>query len=169
MRFAEGTGDLSGRTVALQGVGNVGGHIARLLHERGAKLVVTDIDDDALGAVARDTAADVVGLDEIYDIDADIFAPCALGGSLSESTVARLRVKVVAGCANNQLAEPEDGERLAAAGVVYAPDYVVNSGGMLSGAAPILGLGHDEAELRRRLDKIDDRVFARARSRICSP
>lgn len=157
---ATGSASLEGRSVAIQGVGHVGGHLARLLHERGSKLTITDIDDETLESVASDTGAVVVPPDGIYDVEADVFAPCALGGSINERTIPRLNVKVVAGCANNQLEHPEDGARLATRGIIYAPDYVINSGGMLSAAGPILGL-HDETEdeIRSRLDHIYDRIL----------
>ena len=160
LEHARGDGSLEGCTVALQGVGNVGGHIARLLHERGAKLIITDIEADALARVADDTGAVVVETDAIYDVEVDVFAPCALGGSLNERTIPRLRATAVVGCANNQLDHPDDGRRLAGRGIVYAPDYVVNSGGMLSGAAPIIGLeSESDADLLARLDNIGNRVL----------
>ncbi|MDH3498482.1 MAG: amino acid dehydrogenase [Acidimicrobiia bacterium] len=160
LEHATGVGSVEGQRVALQGVGNVGGHLARLLHERGAKLIVADVDDDALEAVADLTGADAVAPDEIYDVDADIFAPCALGGSINAATIPRLRAGIVAGCANNQLAHPEDGARLRRRGIVYAPDYVINSGGMLSAAGPIVG-HRDEGEeaIRARLDHIGVRLL----------
>ncbi len=157
---ATGSPSLEGRTVALQGVGNVGGQIARLLAGRGVKLLVADVDEETLLAVSNDTGAVVVPPEDIYGVEADVFAPCALGGSLNEETIPRLTVRVVAGCANNQLRHPADGHRLAARGIVYAPDYVVNSGGMLSAAGPILGLASEsEVEIRTRLDHIFDRVL----------
>ncbi len=127
-----GSDDLNGRTVAVQGVGHVGYVLCRHLHEAGARLVVTDINAESLEAVRRDFGATVVTPEVIYEVDADVFAPCALGGTVNALSIPRLRAQVVAGAANNQLAEPEDARRLAAADILYAPDYVINAGGVIN-------------------------------------
>lgn len=130
---------LEGRVVAVQGVGHVGAGLARRLADAGARLVITDVNEAALKAVAHDTGARIVAPGEIYDVDADIFSPNALGAVINPDTLARLKVRVVAGGANNQLASPEMGEALRAAGILYAPDYVINGGGIINVAAEISG------------------------------
>jgi leucine dehydrogenase len=138
-RHAYGS-DLSGMTVALQGVGHVGGYLADKLHKAGAKLVITDVNQEALRAVADRTGATIVAPDAIFDADAEIFAPCALGGAVSFETLGRLKGKAVAGGANNQLASPEVGQALFERGMTYAPDYVINGGGIINVAAEINAL-----------------------------
>jgi leucine dehydrogenase len=134
-----GTDNLNGRTIAVQGVGSVGGYTCDHLAAAGAKLIITDIDQDALSAVAKRTGARIVAPDEIYDTDADIFSPNALGAIINEKTLGRLKVKGVAGGANNQLVVPDMGEFLRRKGILYAPDYVINGGGIINVAAEISG------------------------------
>lgn len=134
-----GTGDLSKRTVAVQGVGSVGAHVCAYLARDGARLVISDIDQVALKDVSASTGATIVQPDDIYDAEADIFSPCALGAVINEKTLDRLRVKGVAGAANNQLIVPEMGEFLRRKGILYAPDYVINGGGIINVAAEISG------------------------------
>ena len=136
---AFGTDDLNGRTVAVQGVGHVGSYVCDHLAEAGAKLIVTDIDQAALEAVAQRTGASIVAPDAIYDAKADIFAPCALGAVVNEKTLDRFHFKAIAGGANNQLVVPEMGELLRRKGILYAPDYVINGGGIINVAAEISG------------------------------
>ncbi|MEQ9316171.1 MAG: Glu/Leu/Phe/Val dehydrogenase, partial [Henriciella sp.] len=136
---AFGSGDLSGRTIAVQGVGSVGGYLCDHLAKEGAKLLIADIDQDELQAVAKRTGAEIVPPDAIYDADADIFSPNALGAILNSDTLSRLKAKVVAGGANNQLATPDMGEAMRAKGILYAPDYVINGGGIINVAAEISG------------------------------
>lgn len=126
-----GSDDLSGRTIAVQGVGKVGADLVARLTGLGTNVVATDINQAALDAVAMDHGAKIVGLDDIYDVESDIFAPCALGASLNRQTIPRLRCAAVVGSANNQLAKEEDADRLVARGILYAPDFVVNSGGII--------------------------------------
>ena len=134
-----GSADLNGKTVAIQGVGSVGGYTAEYLAEAGANLIITDIDQQALADIAQKTGAKIVAPDEIYDADADIFSPNALGAILNEDTLRRLKVKVIAGGANNQLVIPAMGEFVRRAGILYAPDYVINGGGIINVAAEISG------------------------------
>lgn len=126
-----GAADLNGMRVAVQGLGHVGYDLARQLRQAGAVLTVTDIDKAALEKAASELEATVVGLDEIYDADVDIFAPCALGATINDDTIARLKAKVVAGSANNQLAEERHGDDLSERGILYAPDFVINAGGVI--------------------------------------
>lgn len=142
--------DLKGMTVAVQGLGSVGSRLCGLLHEAGAKLVVAEPRSSVAAAVACRTGATVVGLDAVLDTKCEIFAPCALGGAIDERSVARLRARIVCGAANNVLATAEDGDRLADRGVLYAPDYIVNSGGIVNVAAEYLGWSLEDAEARVR-------------------
>ena len=154
-----GTDDLNGRTIAVQGVGSVGGYTCDHLAKAGAKLVITDIDQEALAAVAGRTGAVIVSPNDIYDVEADIFSPNALGAIINEKTLARLKVKGVAGGANNQLVVPEMGEFLRRKGILYAPDYVINGGGIINVAAEISGSYSREwvdATLARLIDTLGE-------------
>lgn len=136
---AFGSDDLNGKTVTVQGVGSVGGYTALHLAEAGANLVITDIDQDALADVSKRTGAKIVAPDEIYDVEADIFSPNALGAIINQDTLKRLKVKAITGGANNQLSVPAMGEFVRRAGILYAPDYVINGGGIINVAAEISG------------------------------
>ena len=139
--------DLNGLRVAVQGVGHVGYHLCRLLHEAGARLIVTDIDTAALARVQGEFGAEVVALDAICAADVDVFAPCALGGVINDDSLAVLNAKIVAGSANNQLAEPRHDAELKRRGILYAPDYVINAGGIINCTGEIQGhYSRDEAQ-----------------------
>jgi leucine dehydrogenase len=161
---AFGSDDLHERTVAVQGVGAVGGPLSRMLAEAGARLTLADIDDVRAKELAAQLEADAVSAEEILGFECDVLAPCATGGILSAETIPRLRCRVVAGAANNQLAEPMDAERLHERGIVYAPDYVINAGGVIH----LVGyemLGEDDHRVNARLRAIGDtlaEVFALA-------
>ncbi len=120
-----------GRSVAIQGIGKVGYALARLLHEAGAKLFISDMDPERVALGCREFNADLLHPHEIYRVDCDIFAPCALGGILNNRTVSALSCKIVAGSANNQLASAEAAQLLHGRGILYAPDYVINAGGLI--------------------------------------
>jgi leucine dehydrogenase len=152
-----GADSLAGRRVAIQGVGNVGYHLARLLQRGGAKLVVTDVDAARVKRVVDEFQAEAVRPEEIYGVRAEIFAPCALGGVIDDDTVGRLAVEIVAGGANNPLAEPWHGDALEARGVTYAPDFVVNSGGVINLDAERNGWPAERA--REKADQIYDTVL----------
>jgi leucine dehydrogenase len=165
-RFRWGADDLAGRTVALQGCGNVGSQLARQLVEAGARLVVSDIDPERAARVVADCGARAESPERIHAVQADVFCPCALGGVLDDRTVPELRVAMVVGAANNQLLEPRHGAMLAARDILYVPDYVANAGGVsFGGAIEIARLSREEAV--RRLDAIYDTtlmVLERARA-----
>ena len=127
-----GSDDLSDRSVAVQGAGHVGYHLCHHLASDGAKIFVTDIQDDKVARVVDEFGAEPVSTEEIYDVDADVFAPCALGAVLNEETIPRLQVDIVAGAANNQLETSEDADRLQDRGILYAPDFVINAGGLIN-------------------------------------
>ncbi len=136
---AFGSDDLSMRTIAVQGVGHVGSDVCRHLAKAGAKLFVTDVNEPALRQISEETGATIVSPNDIYDQPMDIFSPNALGAIINDETIGRLSAKVVAGGANNQLATIDMGEKLRQAGILYAPDYVINGGGIINVAAEISG------------------------------
>ena len=145
-----GSPELAGRSVLVQGVGAVGGDLARGLAQEGADVLVSDLDTELAARVAGEVGGAAVAPADALATACDVFSPCAAGGILGAETISRLRCRIVAGSANNQLAEPADAERLQAAGILYAPDYVINAGGVLQ----LLGLealGWDEDELERNL------------------
>jgi len=154
-RRAFGTDDLAGRTIAIQGVGAVGGRLADHLHEAGTSLIVADAAADRAHEVAQRTGASVVDEDEVIATVCDLFAPCATGGGLNAVTIPALRCAAIAGAANNQLATPQDGDRLAEAGLLYAPDFVANSGGVIW-LAGYETLGWDDAAMQARLAGIGE-------------
>lgn len=147
VKFALGKTDLSGLHVALQGVGSVGYFLAEQLHARGVKLTVTDTNTAAVERCVQNFKATAVSLDEIYDVNCDIFAPCALGATINRHTIPRLRCKIVAGCANNQLQFPEDGETLHKRGILYAPDYIANGGGLIYASSLYTGIPAHQVEI----------------------
>jgi leucine dehydrogenase len=147
VRFKLERENLQGTSVAVQGVGNVGYHLCRLLNEAGAVLTVADIDDAKVQRVCDEFGATAVELDDILYCDVDLVAPCALGAILTEESIPRLNTAIVAGAANNQLRMPEDGRRLADAGILYAPDYVINGGGIINVACEYSGDVDDEGVL----------------------
>ena len=154
-----GNDSVAGLTVAVQGVGSVGYHLCRNLHEAGAKLIVADIHAENTSTAMREFGAHAVTPDEILFADADILAPCALGGVLNKDTISKLKVKVVAGAANNQLATVADGERLHKRGIVYAPDYVINAAGIISVAAERDQDATEDA-VTARINRIYDRTLS---------
>jgi leucine dehydrogenase len=150
LRHAFGSDDPAGRRVLVQGAGSVGGHLARGLAEAGAELILTDVAAERAPALAEELGARTVAPQSALETECDVHAPCAVGGTLDRETIPRLRCRIVAGSANNQLAEPEDAELLRTAGILYAPDYVINAGGVLQ----LLGLedlGWDAATLEENL------------------
>jgi leucine dehydrogenase len=139
---------LEGRRVAVQGVGKVGYHLVRHLVEAGAKLVVSDVDVDTVARAVRDFGVETADPDKIHAEECDIFAPCALGAIIRDDTIPELKCQVVAGSANNQLERPEHGEALAELGIVYAPDYVINAGGLINVADELQGYNPERARAR---------------------
>ncbi len=154
-----GKESLAGKTIALQGFGKVAGFLAEHLHKEGAKLVVTDIRKELVARAKAEFSAKTLSPDEIYDVPCDIFAPCALGGVLNDNTIPRLRCQVVAGCANNQLLEDKHADALARRDILYAPDYVINAGGVTNISFELTGYDQDAAlnkvrEIRGTLEKV---------------
>ncbi|HLL70253.1 MAG TPA: Glu/Leu/Phe/Val dehydrogenase [Pyrinomonadaceae bacterium] len=156
-RHRWGTDDVDGRRVALQGCGHVGYFLAKELHEAGAKLIVTDVDGERVERVMDECGAERVRPEEIYAVEADIFAPCALGGILNDETIPQLKVEIVSGAANNQLLDARHGEALAARNILYAPDYAANAGGVINGCIELLGWA--QAESRAKVEAIYDTLL----------
>lgn len=152
-----GRNDLSGLHIAVQGVGHVGYHLCRELHDKGVKLTVADVDPLKAERAQREFGATIVKIEDIFDVECEIVAPCALGSALNDDTIPRLRCKVVAGAANNQLAEPRHGDALYQRGILYAPDYAINAGGLINVAEEVKG--YDANRARERTMKIYDTIF----------
>ncbi len=156
-KFVYGNDSLAGKTVKVQGCGNVGYYLCKHLAEEGAKLIVTDIDLRRVQTVVEDFKAKAVEPDDIYRVQADIFAPCALGAVVNDQTIDVLKVDIVAGAANNQLDEERHGDVLDERGIVYAPDYVINSGGLINVNAEVEGW--DLERSRRKAAEIYDTIL----------
>ncbi|MCP1494194.1 leucine dehydrogenase [Peribacillus frigoritolerans] len=142
---AFGTDSLEGKVIAVQGVGNVSYNLCRHLHEEGAKLIVTDINKESVARAVESFGATAVNPDEIYGVDCDIYAPCALGAVINDQTINQIRAKVIAGAANNQLKESVHGDQIHEKGIIYAPDYVINAGGVINVADELLGYNRERA------------------------
>ena len=155
-RVRWGSESVEGKTVIVQGLGNVGQFLCRELHAAGAKLVVTDIDAARIKRATSEFGAKAVDPDAIYSQKGDIFAPCALGGIINDETIPQLKVEIVAGGANNQLLEEKHGDELERRGILYAPDYVANAGGVINVYGEVAGWTRDRA-LRKA-----DEIFATA-------
>jgi leucine dehydrogenase len=160
-----GDATLEGRHVAIAGIGKVGSALARHLAAAGCQLTLADVRRDAARALADELGAHTVDPDAIHGVECDILSPCALGATINERSIPELRCAAVCGCANNQLATDADGERLAAAGVLYAPDYVVNAGGVINIADELRPDGYNRERAWAQVATIHDtvlRVFAGA-------
>jgi len=157
VKFKLGKNDLRGVHVAVQGVGHVGYHLCKELHQAGAKLTVADVDPHKSERANREFGAAIAPLDKIAHVECDVFAPCALGAGINDETVPHLRAPIVAGAANNQLAEPRHGNDLHARGILYAPDYAINAGGLVNVAQEVIG--YDAKAARERTLKIYDTIY----------
>ncbi len=164
---ATGSAELAGKTVAVQGLGSVGYGLAEHLVQAGARLVVADVNPERLARTVAELGAEVVTPDHVYDVECDVLAPCALGGVLNDDTIPRLRCRVIAGAANNQLLdERRHGELLRERGITYAPDYVINAGGVINISCELRPGGYDSELALQRVHSIPETlagVFARAR------
>ncbi len=140
-----GNEDVGNYSYAVQGLGHVGIEFVKLLKERGAKIFVTDINKERVERAVSEYGAEAVGLDEIYDVDADVYSPCALGGTVNEKTLPRLKSKIICGAANNQLANNAIGDEVEKRGILYAPDYAVNAGGVMNVSLEIDGYNRERA------------------------
>ncbi|MFB5191180.1 Leu/Phe/Val dehydrogenase [Alicyclobacillus fastidiosus] len=164
-KAAFGTDDLAGKRVAIQGLGSVGMQLARQVKEVGGELIVSDINDDSVRLAVEQLGAKAVSVKDIFEVECDIFAPCALGAVINDETVNRLRCLAVAGSANNQLAEDKHGDILHERGIAYAPDYVINAGGLMNVADELEGYNAERA--RAKVDNIYniiDNIFDMSRT-----
>ena len=159
IRFHLARDDFDGLTVAVQGVGHVGYCLCGLLRDRGARCVVCDANEAKARRAQTDFGATITDCDAIMSTKADILAPCALGGALNAQTIPGIEAPIIAGAANNQLASAEDGRRLVERGIVYAPDYVINAGGIIAAAAEYAGSGDDKV-VTQRIERIYERTLA---------
>jgi leucine dehydrogenase len=159
VRFQTGTDSLRGLRIGVLGLGAVGMKLAAMLHEAGAKLVVADIDRERVREAERAFGAEIAAPDLLPALPLDVLAPCALGGLLSPKVIEKLRARVVAGAANNQLADPGCGRILHENGVLYAPDYVINAGGIINVAGEVLG-DYDEAAVMAAVERIPETLGA---------
>ena len=155
---AYGDDDLDGRSILVQGVGSVGGRLVEHLTEARASVLVADVDEARAAAVADAAGAKTVAAEDVVGTECDVFAPCAGGAVLTEATIPQLRCRIVAGAANNQLGVAEDAERLRDAGILYAPDFVVNAGGVIH-LAGYEALGWDDRTMEERLAGIGDTLL----------
>ena len=157
VRRALGKDSLAGLHLAIQGAGSVAGGVARLAAADGARLSIADVSRERVEALAAETGGAVVSPDDILSLQADVVSPCALGAILTAGTIAALNTPIVAGGANNQLATPGDGEAIAARGILYAPDYVINAGGIINVSTEYLRDG-DASLVRKRIEAIPERL-----------
>ncbi len=165
LKHARGSDAVSGLRIAVQGLGSVGWSLCEQLHSEGASLIVADIDSTRVAKAREAFGAEVVETETIVAAESDLFAPCALGGVLSADTIPHLKARIVAGAANNQLARHEDAAHLMRRGVLYAPDYVINAGGLINVAAELAPEGYDRAEVMRHVALIPETltdIFQRA-------
>jgi leucine dehydrogenase len=157
VKFKLGREKLDGVHVAVQGIGHVGYHLCKELYNAGAKLSVADMDPLKSERAHREFKASIVPLDKIFEIECDVIAPCALGSALNDQSIPKIKAKIVAGAANNQLALPQHGDDLHQRGILYAPDYAINAGGLVNVAQEVLG--YDPEKARAKTMKIYDTIW----------
>lgn len=153
---AFGTDNLEGKVIAVQGVGNVAYNLCKYLHEEGAQLIVTDINKESVQRAVEEFGATAVDPDDIYSVECDIYAPCALGATINDKTIPQIKAKVIAGAANNQLKETRHGDLIHELGIVYAPDYVINAGGVINVADELYGYNRERA--MKRVEGVYDNI-----------
>ncbi|MFT5285788.1 MAG: leucine dehydrogenase [Planctomycetota bacterium] len=158
LEAVHGTDTFTDRHVVIQGVGAVGGGLAILLKEQGAKVTICDINEERVAELVKEHGFTAVDDAKHLDVECDVYAPCARGAGINDDTIPRLRCKAVAGSANNVLLEPHHAGDLRQAGILYAPDYVINAGGIINVAVELLPGGYDETEACRRIDRIYDNL-----------
>ncbi|RTE87258.1 MULTISPECIES: Glu/Leu/Phe/Val dehydrogenase [Gammaproteobacteria] len=163
-KHAFGNESLKGLKIAVQGLGAVGYDFAKHCAEDGAELIVCDVNQESVDKAVSKLGAKAVSIDEIYDVDADIYAPCALGATINDETLKRIKAKVIAGSANNQLATPEHDRIVKDMGILYAPDYVINAGGVIHVCSEAASFTTEETAARvRNIYNTLDKIFARAK------
>jgi leucine dehydrogenase len=153
---AYGYDNLEGKVIAVQGVGNVAFNLLRHLHSEGAKLIVTDIHKESVLRAVQEFDALAIEPNDIYDVDCDIYSPCALGATLNDDTIYKLKAKIIAGAANNQLKDNKHGDLLHELGIIYAPDYVINAGGVINVADELNGYNQERAY--KKIESIYDNI-----------
>ena len=164
-----GGGSLRGRTVAIQGFGKVGSYLAVHLRNEGVNMIVSDVNPGAPKRAKDEFGATIVSIDEIYDVECDIFSPCALGATLNRRTIPRLKCKIVAGSANNQLEEDDDGDLLMQRRILYAPDYVINGGGIINLSLELTGYNAEAAKAQvTEIHNTIEKVISLAKSKQIS-
>jgi len=166
-----GSKELTGRSVAVQGLGSVGAKLVEFLFWHGAKLYVSDIDENKAKAVAAQYNAEYVPCCDILKVPCDVLAPCAMGGVLNAESIVDLRCRAIGGCANNQLLKETDGDELRRLGILYAPDFVINSGGLINVTQELEPMGYDASISRSKVSKIYDQlllIFDIAQQNNCS-
>ncbi len=156
--YKYGSRDLTGKHILIQGVGAVGGEMARLLKERGAKITICDIKDDRVAELCKEYGYDSVDEETHLEVDCDIYSPCARGAGINDETIPQLKCDIVAGCANNMLLKPRHGDVLREKGILYAPDYVVNAAGIINVSVERVPGGYNEEEAMRRINLIADNL-----------
>ena len=159
LKAVNGSDSIGGRHIAIQGLGNVGFALARFCHEAGARLTVSEIHEPRAAKAAKELGAEVVGAEAIYDVPCDVFSPNSVGGIVNDDTLPRLRCKAVVGGANNILAEPRHGDELGRRGIVYAPDYLVNSGGLIRCQEEVFGRPIEDFTIYSKVTQIYDRTL----------
>jgi leucine dehydrogenase len=168
----DGTAEFKGKTVALPGLGKVGYPLARYLHEAGANLIVADVDETRTQQAATELQAGVVSVQEIYSQECDILAPCAAGGLFHKETIPHLRCRIIGGGANNQLLTDEDGDALHARGILYAPDFAINAGGLINVADELGSGGYRRDRAKAKTETIYTTlktIFSEAKQRNVPP
>ena len=153
-----GRADFRGKRVLIQGVGAVGGRLAEMLAEEGARVTICDINEARVDELRRKNGFEAVPDADHLDVDCDIYSPCARGATINDETIPKLRCKAIAGCANNQLLEPRHARDLKSRGILYAPDYVINAGGIINVSVELVPGGYDEAASLRKIDRIYDNL-----------
>ena len=166
-----GSKELAGRSVAIQGLGSVGAKLAEFLFWHGAKLYLSDIDEEKAKALAAHYAAEYVPCADILKVPCDVLAPCAMGGIINPESIPDLRCRAIGGCANNQLLKETDGDELRRLGILYAPDFVINSGGLINVTQELEPIGYDASVSRAKVAKVYDQlllIFDIAQQNNCS-
>lgn len=159
LKQLDGSDSLEGKIIAIQGVGSVGKRLMELLFWEGAKLIISDIHEDVVEQYAHQYEAQIAKPDEILFAPCDVLSPCAMGGVLNQNSIPKLCCRAVAGAANNQLLEPEDAQRLAEQGILYAPDFVINAGGLINVMHELVPEGYRAPRARAMTNKIHDQLL----------
>ena len=154
-----GEADLKGKTIAIQGVGNVGYYLCELLHKDGANIIISDVNEERIQQCVKDFGAKVVGVNDIYGVDCDIYAPCALGATVNDDTLPIFKCKIICGGANNQLKDAQvHGRALQARNIIYAPDFLTNAGGVINVSYEMAEGGYNQEASMRDIDRIYRRM-----------